>query len=68
MNTVPRLPVPQHDHYVLLIYPALLGGGDERRGPFRTYAEAQRALRSARAPYPAGLLGGRIESVVRDAR
>ncbi len=65
MNTVPRLPIAPHDHYVHLTYPALLGGGTERRGPFRTIAEARRTIAAARSPYPGGMIGARIESVPR---
>lgn len=65
MNTTPRIPIPAHDHFVRLTYPALLGGGNERRGPFRTIAEARRAIAAARAPYPGGMIGARVESVPR---
>lgn len=52
MNTVPRPPIPQHDHYVDVGYPAILGGGDETLGPYPTLAQAQKACRAVWAPYP----------------
>jgi hypothetical protein len=67
VNTTPRRPIPQHDHYAELRYPSLLGDGVQTIGPFATLHAVRRAVSAARAPYPGGYQPSfRIYAVVRD--
>lgn len=51
-NTIPRGPIPQHDHYIEARYPRLLGGETLTLGPFHTLHAARKRAAAMRAPYP----------------